>query len=489
MTTPAAPLASQPDPMLDAFASRAKQTAPAPTASPNSASGDSMLDAFTARKVQASQPQAAATQQPEQPGFGQRTYEASGLKGLIETAKQKWQESQASAQEEQKMAESAVEALKSKNYGQAAELILGHLAKHVGLGPGTGMLLDAPGAIKQSVQSSAESIAHHAIKGIQAAHKGEYGTAALEGAGVLGGDDRMIEDIENKNVAGLAGDVAGGGIKAGAMLLGAKGLGGEAAAGEEAAIAKPGFIKQAIKGEKIAQVPARQAMEAGAKASAEDAGVAASATKGKGIRTLLDEPIKSTAKAERAAYDTVNEAAETDMKSLFDRKADLEDALDDPTNIANRQALEKELRVTDKAIKVHSDLAQSKGVVSEDAIKQAEGMTKQRYAMENLKQKLFNNEGIVEGNVAHGAEETINVKAAIREVEKLDKPSRFAPEGSPSRLQQALGEKGATQLKQALYDAQKAGESALTKQRIAKILGGLAGVGGAQGFIRGLMGH
>ena len=68
--------------------------------------------------------------------------------------------------------------------------------------------------------------------------------------------------------------------------------------------------------------------------------------------------------------------------------------------------------------------------------------------------------------------------SAIRAVENLDKPSRFAPEGTPTRLVQALGKDGAATLKQGLYDAQKAGESALKKQKIAAWIGaGLAGSG------------
>ncbi|MFZ1974734.1 MAG: hypothetical protein WAU89_17945, partial [Candidatus Acidiferrales bacterium] len=90
---------------------------------------------------------------------------------------------------------------------------------------------------------------------------------------------------------------------------------------------------------------------------------------------------------------------------------------------------------------------------------------------------LFNNEGVVKGNIAHGAEESINVDNAITQAEKLNKPSKFAPEGSPTRLEQALGKQGASNLLKNLYAAQKAGAAAVKAQKIAAWIGGTVGVG------------
>ena len=113
---------------------------------------------------------------------------------------------------------------------------------------------------------------------------------------------------------------------------------------------KPGILKQAIQGEKVAQAPARAALESGAKSSAADAGVAAPNTAGQGLRRLMDEPIKSIAKVERGTYDAINRAAGTDLKSLHDYASKLQDALDDPQNIANTDTLEEKLKTTQAAI-------------------------------------------------------------------------------------------------------------------------------------------
>jgi hypothetical protein len=243
---------------------------------------------------------------------------------------------------------------------------------------------------------------------------------------------------------------------------------------EAAAISKPSLIQRTFnpKGEvntPSAQPGAQAALRSGASASAADASVEAGA-QGGSIRSLLDDPIKNASTAERGMYDSINEASGTDLKSLYDLRSKLQDGLEDPTQIANEDKLQTRLEQTESQIKTGEAQAKENGV-DPDTISKAKAATQQRYAMENVKQKLFNNESVVSGNVAHGAPESINVDSAIRQVENLDKPSRFAPEGTPSRLQQAFSEDGAADLKQGLYDAQKAGKTAVARQNIARWVG------------------
>jgi hypothetical protein len=290
-----------------------------------------------------------------------------------------------------------------------------------------------------------------------------------------------------RGLTDIAGLVAAHYLTAGAGGAGAEGeaIEGAAVAPEADAVTtaapKPGIVKQVMQGEKVAQAPAQATLRSGAQASAADAGVAAGDTTG-GIRTLLDDPIENLSKLERESYDKINEASGTDLKSLYDHANDVQEALEDPTNIANRTSLQKDLQGTQSQIAEGEAKATENGV-DPDTLNDAKAKTQQRYAMENVNQKLFNNESVVKGNVGHGAPETINVDSAIRQVENLDKPSRFAPRGTPSRLQQALGEDGAKNIKQGLYDAQKQGQTALSRQQFAgKILQWgerLGGVGAA----------
>jgi hypothetical protein len=236
-------------------------------------------------------------------------------------------------------------------------------------------------------------------------------------------------------------------------------------------------VKRMVSPEAATQPEAQSAFRTGAQASAEDAGVTGEASKG-GIRTLMDKPIRQASAVERNLYDTVNDAAETDMKSLYDRREELQDTLDDPTQIANKTALQKELTSTQASIDTGEAKVQDRlGTKASDLLQKAKAATQQRFAMEQGDAKLFNNESVVNGNAENGADETINVKAAIRNAEQLDKPSKFAPRGTPTRLQQMFGEEGAKAFKQGLYDAKASGTTVATRNTVLKWLGGVGGVG------------
>lgn len=275
------------------------------------------------------------------------------------------------------------------------------------------------------------------------------------------------------------------------LLLGADEAAPEEAS-TEAATDSPGIIqrvKNIIDPDAATQPGAQEALRSGADASAEDAGVTASSAPGQGIRTLMQGPIAEAAKVENAAYDAVNEAAGTDMKSLYDYRAQLQDAIEDPTNIGSRKNLTDELNTTNDSIADgESNVQQKLGEDAQGLIDKAKAATQQRFAMEALEDKLFNNNSVVSGNVAHGSPETIDVDSAIRQVENLDKASKFAPRGSLTRLQQALGPDGAKALKQGLYDAQRAGQTALSRQTLAKWLGGGIGLGTAGTIAKMLLG-
>jgi hypothetical protein len=250
-------------------------------------------------------------------------------------------------------------------------------------------------------------------------------------------------------------------------------------------------VKQVAQGEKIAQPGAVQTLRTGAQASATDAGVAAegATAPGQGIRTFMDKSIAATAKAERATYDAVNKAAGMDLKTAYDNESVLKDKLSDPTIDPDTEArLELKLKNVQDTIQ-EGEANAVKNNVSPKTINEAKAMTQQRYAMQDAKQKIFNNENVVKGNVKHGAEESINVDNAIKQVEAMDKPSKYAPEGTPTRLEQAFGKEGAFKLKQGLYDAQKAGQSAISKQQmLSKILKytgiGTGVVGGAYELLK-----
>lgn len=243
-------------------------------------------------------------------------------------------------------------------------------------------------------------------------------------------------------------------------------------------------VQQAVSPTAAAQPEAQSALRTAAGASATDAGVASAKTgalpaEGVGFRTMMAQPIQKAAVAERGLYDTLNTAAETDLKDLYERQEDIQDALDDPTNVGQRKALQTEAATNQTKINwAENNVKTSLGVDAQKLLRQAKDATQQRFAMEAVENKLFNAEGVVKGNVAHGAAETLDVDNAIKQAELLDKPSKFAPRGSPTRLQQAFGVSGAKALKDSLYAAKASGQKALTTQRVLEIVGGAGTLAG-----------
>jgi hypothetical protein len=244
-------------------------------------------------------------------------------------------------------------------------------------------------------------------------------------------------------------------------------------------------VKRAVSPKAATQPGAQSTFREAAAASARDAGAGEMAIDpNASIRALPDKPIAEAAKIEDSLYKTVNDAAQTDMKSLYDYREELQDALADPQTIGQRTALQKELYAAERSIKTgEANIQATLGKDAPDLIQQAKAATQQRYAMEEGAKKLFNNESVVNGNVAHGYPESINVDNAIKAAENLDKPSKFAPRGTPTRLQQMFGEEGAKAFKQGLYDAKAAGQKVMDRNKILSILGVTGGVfGGAYEF-------
>lgn len=141
--------------------------------------------------------------EPEQPGFWQRAYETSGIKGLIDSAKQ-------SSDEDEAMANSVKEHMGNGRYADAAEALLHHIGKRAGqalLGPGG-----------ELIKGQAENTYQKGKQAVQDVGKGDYAGAVADAAeavpvvGPVAGAiaEPAAKDIKDKNWAGVAGDVVGG---------------------------------------------------------------------------------------------------------------------------------------------------------------------------------------------------------------------------------------------------------------------------------------
>lgn len=449
-----------------------------PINQPPANSGGVTLDFSKAQPLDNSATPTPAQPQ-QQPGFLERTYEQSGIKGLIDAAKQKWEASQEQANAEQQMADSAVKAVKSGNYGQAAELLLNHLKQNaaVTLGPGPALANAAAGAIV----SAGKSLEKHTLGSIDAAKKGNYGQAALEATGItpgfMGGqNDATVEDIENKNVSGLAGDVAGGAIQGGAAALGAKAGLPEAESGESAA--QPGFIKKAIKGESVAQEPATKAVGSAAQKAASSAGV--EAPSGENALNSVGEAGDSIISKAKAQYQALDEATGGRVQRFQDRLDNIHDQLSELTGTEEDSAQEAKLlkaqKETEDAMNDAFEDARAQGI-DPATIDQAKANFKQGNALKDLDMQIFRSR-VVEATNQAGESNLVNPQKLLPRLQQMYKSGR---------LTEAMGgdDTQAIDLLKQTSDFAKMGKSAARIHQIAKT----SAVAGATAIAGGTLGH
>lgn len=215
-------------------------------------------------------------------------------------------------------------------------------------------------------------------------------------------------------------------------------------------------------GEKAAQPIAQRIVGEAADTAAGAANVPV-ASRADGVRQLVDQPIADVAARERATYDTLNKASETDLKDLYDKRSDLQDALDDPTRTDN-EALERKLEDINAKISTGEARAKANGV-SPKTLDQAIADSRRRFDLEAFKKQFLDNDQIVKGDISKGAPEFIDTQKAIEKAQALNRPTKYAPEGRLTRL---LGDQGAKNFITNLYAANRAGEVAINWNKFAK---------------------
>jgi hypothetical protein len=245
-----------------------------------------------------------------------------------------------------------------------------------------------------------------------------------------------------------------------------------ALAGGKAAEHAPGFVRRVMQGEKVTQVPTEEALRSGARAAG---GKGSNAS----LRTVLEEPIDNIEHGARATYREVDRAAGTDFKALREKLENTEYQIRQLTETEEDVAKEAALEKSRTGILDKMEAAKQQAIkagVDPTLLEQADAQFKQASALKDLQAKVFKNTNVISGNQAMGAEETINVNNAVKELQKLQDAKKF---GS-SRLEQALGKEGAQGLLRDMYAAQKAGINAIkSREMVAKLARWAAYGGGA----------
>lgn len=189
------------------------------------------------------------------------------------------------------------------------------------------------------------------------------------------------------------------------------------------------------------------------------AGVKATApTVGASLRSGID--VETPLAAAKRLYQTVDDAAKTDFKVLYDKLDAAQDAARTAAPGSPEEAVaQRNIKAVEDSIADHKAIAEKSGVPNVDkTLAQADAKFAETQANKDFNSKFFGNQSVISGNIAHGAPESINVDNAIKTLENFDKPNKFGI----SRLQQtSLGKDGAFKLKQVLYDAKQAGQTAM----------------------------
>jgi hypothetical protein len=182
------------------------------------------------------------------------------------------------------------------------------------------------------------------------------------------------------------------------------------------------------------------------------------------IRKALDSPINQGYADFKAQYKVIDDAADTDFKNLYDKLDDANEKarLAAPGSMEEAQAEKARASVTD-AIEDAKAQAQERGVSNIDGLlDKADARFQQVQALKDVRAKLYSNPSIIKGNAAHGVDEFGRVNHAIDTVERLDSPNKF---GNSRIAQTPGGPDSVFKLKQALYDAQTAGQRAAARQQ------------------------
>lgn len=300
----------------------------------------------------------------------------------------------------------------------------------------------------------------------------DIGINSLRQGTVAGGQEFAKTGGDVNAAAKTGATVAAGSALLGGAIEGVKALRVNPFRVSAVAATEPGYVSQILHGEDVAQPTAQSALRTGAES-------VTGKTSPASLRASLDQPISDTLASAKKLYRQVDEASGTNFGALNEKLSNTEYQLsltpdgspEEAKWEASRQnLLDKIADAKQKALDAGVD---------PDTLKTADAQFTRARALQDLQTKVFKNSSIVEGNASMGTPETIKVDAAVKALQKLQDSTKY---GGP-RLEQALGKDAANALLKSLYDAQRLGEKAVTRQellqKIVKVSKGIAIGGGA----------
>ena len=155
-----------------------------------------------------------------------------------------------------------------------------------------------------------------------------------------------------------------------------------------------------------------------------------------------------------------------DRKAFLDRLNSTRDQMSKLTNTpADLRRLARLKDAEASAKQLISD-ADAKAIAAGVNIADADAANVKLRALQEVEKNIFHNQDVIEGNVAQGATESVNVDNAIKAIQKMADNEKF---GNP-RFDQAFGPGSANKLLTQLRQYQVAGVHAVKVQTFTKML-------------------
>ena len=293
----------------------------------------------------------------------------------------------------------------------------------------------------------------------------------------------ILEGTKGAIVGGTVGGLKGSqsdqgvaGAEKGAAIGGAVGAAGGFVS-EAMSRLRVNPFRQMLEGKNIAQEPAEAAARSAVQQGVAQVGL--QTAQPSSLRTIVEEPITAVNGLKKQIYGQVDQAAGTDLKTLYDKLDAINDKIDLEASGSPEEArLEAQRTSQMQTIEDAKQAARAKGVDVDSLLAKGDALHTKEMALRDVQKAFFKNPNLIEGNTALGTPETINIDSAVKILQRLEDNTKF---GAP-RLEQAFGKDGAHEMLREMYAAQRAGLKAMQVQRLAKWLGGIVGaatVGGA----------
>lgn len=414
--------------------------------------------------------QAVQPSSQDQPGFLSRAYETSPLPGVINAAKASASDFfNAPVQGEQNF-HAMIDSLKTGDFrgaaGHAAQLLVGS----------ENPFSDAA----KSVISGITKDAHQAGRDIQSRN-----VSAIPVVGE--GASKYISDVKAGNTSGAIGDVVGTATSVLPMLLGDEASATKAKGAvntvTDAASDVVGKVKPFVS-EEAASATAQPEVQGAIRDAAEQQSNAIRAKEGVGpeappsVRDAVQNVADAVKARSKAAFSQLDEASGGRWQRFDDALSNLRDKMSETAGVDD-DAFEKYSQRAQDVEAAQSDLVNqlvADGKIDPDAAEGAKADYKQANALYDVSQQIRNSASGLRPELGEGTPETIDPAKLSPSLNKLY---------DSGRLQQALGDEGASRLVQQVDEALRTKASAVKTAKLVKTIG--KATGAAIGL--GALGH